>query len=265
MITTSTRIDTEDQFSWDNITSTFDNDTLIFRDTLFDNGVARFEQFENGLRSVTTQYDNVDLSTGEAPADGGAFSWTEQSTFYDQDGALEFRETTFDNGVEKFEQFENGVRSFTYQSDNIDQFTGETPADGGAFSWTEQTTYYDPDGVITERETLNDDGTVKVERFEDGERSALGLLDEEDAFDWNAQATLYENGEVSVKATQWDNLDELYLIYEDQALAARLEHNADGTLELTEYGPEGPIVTDYESREGLAPEYDALLPQYADF
>ena len=82
MITTSTRFDTEDQFSWDSITSTFDNDTLIFRDTLFDNGVERFEQFENGVRSVTYQSDNIDQFTGEAPADGGAFSWTEQTTYY---------------------------------------------------------------------------------------------------------------------------------------------------------------------------------------
>ena len=136
MITTSTRFDTEEQFSWDSITSTFDNDTLIFRDTLFDNGVARFEQFENGLRSVTTQYDNFDPFSGEAPADGGAFSWTEQFTGYDENGDIQGRDTLFDNGVQRFEQFENGVRSSTTQYDNIDPFTGEAPADGGAFSWT---------------------------------------------------------------------------------------------------------------------------------
>ena len=217
MITTSTRFDTEDQFSWDSITSTFEDQTLIFRETVYDNGIARSEEFLFGVRASITQYDNVDPITGEAPEDGGAVSWTEQYIEYDPSGTIEFRDTLFDSGVQRIENFQNGVRSITMQYDNIDPITGEAPEDGGAVSWTEQITSYDLNGEIEGRNTVFDDGVTKLEFFQNGVRTTTIQLDNVDpstfegpedggARNWIQLATSYdENGTIEQRSTVFDN------------------------------------------------------------
>ena len=217
MITTSTQFDTEDQFSWDSIISTFDDDTLIFRETAFDNGLARFEEFINGVRSVITQYDNVDLSTGEAPADGGAFLWTEQTIGYDDNGDIEGRNTLFDNGVSKLEFFENGVRTTTIQFDNVDPSTFEAPEEGGAKNWVQQGMSYNENGTLQQRSTIFDNGVAKLEEFEDGVRSSTTQYDNLDpltlespadggAFSWTEQSTYYDqDGAIEFRETTFDN------------------------------------------------------------
>ncbi|WP_156788590.1 hypothetical protein [Roseobacter sp. CCS2] len=249
---------------WEEIITRYDFDGVISeRETTFDDGTQRFELFDNGTRSETVQLDNVDLF-GNPPLDGGAKPWEEIITRYDFDGVISERETTFDDGTQRFELFDNGTRSETVQLDNVDLF-GNPPLDGGAKPWEEIITRYDFDGVISERETTFDDGVEKVEQFEAG---LLIATTEEDVFDfkvWDTKSTTFdEDGNVSVKAVVFDDDDVTYEVFETGVLSAFLEIDADGLddqgnpswgVRLTEYGSDGPMTTTYVNPLDLTAEY----------
>ncbi len=77
---TEIREDTLDQFPWELIETTFDdNGQIIGRFTLFDNQTDRVEEFQNGIRSFMIQ---TDLS-----APGVAVPWQSIETFFDPAGA----------------------------------------------------------------------------------------------------------------------------------------------------------------------------------
>ncbi|PJI91851.1 hypothetical protein BC777_0692 [Yoonia maricola] len=211
----SERDDIADVFSWETITTLFDfGGAISERETIFDDGVTKFEEFDNGIRTSMTQFDNVGFDGVPAP-DGGAKTWQEIYTSYDENGEIDTRETIFDDGVTKFEEFDNGVRASTTQFDNVG-FDGVPAPDGGAKTWQEIYTSYDENGEIDTRETVFDNGVTKFEEFDNGVRASTTQFDnvgfdgvpapDGGAKTWQEIYTSYdENGEIDTRETVFDN------------------------------------------------------------
>ena len=261
--TTTTEFDTENQFDWESISTTITEGVIDSIDTIYDDGVVKYELFENGVRVQTFQDDNLD-EFGEAPADGGAKSWTSIQTNYTETGQIADRETRYDDGVVKFEDFENGVRSRTFQDDNLDEF-GEAPADGGAKSWTSIQTNYDETGQIAQQSILYDNGVEATKEYENGMLQFDVREDVADEFEWNLITTTYEGGERVAKQTQYDNLDSLTQIFDDKMRVAQIEMDGDNSdswaFEVTEFGLDGATVATYDSFEELPEEFAIYFDQ----
>lgn len=187
--------------SWDSIETYFDEGGLIeARFTNYDNGIQRFETFEDGVRSQTSQTDNLDDISGQ-----GVKAWSTIDTYYDQGGVIEAMISQYDNGIVREIFYENGIRAHVRLLDNpLEQI------EPGAANWTEISTYYDQNGVIEARITDYDSGILKEEFFEDGMRVSIMQHDNpnggDSAVSWETNATYYdENGSVEFKFVKFDN------------------------------------------------------------
>lgn len=149
-----------------------DNGMLLSRVTLRDDGIQQEDRYVDGVR---TEKVLVDL--------GDVFAWDRITNLYDETGRIE-KQTLFDDGSERSDYFIAGQRVRTVQTD---------PVDVDLVDWTSRDVTYDADGVAVRRITLYDDGTDRVEDFDDGERA---LVTQEDlvltARIWNLIATTYD-------------------------------------------------------------------------
>lgn len=99
-MSTETRIDTNNEFNWSSITATRDETGAITEiNTIFDSGLVREEEFENGVRSRTFTDDA-----------GDAVSYQYRDESYDAEGVLAQRFTVGDDGVLTSEIFDNEQR-----------------------------------------------------------------------------------------------------------------------------------------------------------
>ncbi len=147
------KIDTNDEFSWDQITIyRNDNGTLAFKSILFDNGIQREDEFDNGILQTSFQTDQS--------VDGLAKNWETYHSYYNSSGEIAFREVIFDTGLKSELTFANGVRAHLVLTDLADAKSFET-----------QNIYYTSTGLMTFRETLFDDGDLRQEEFQNGIRS----------------------------------------------------------------------------------------------
>jgi len=143
------------------------------------------------------------------------------------------------------------VRTSTFQGDNIDQFSGATPEDGGVKSWETIETTYDEGGTVAFKTVVYDNGSTAQTTYEDGARSLLLQEDQEDVFIWKAIVTEYDaDGKVSMKRTAYDNEDETVWLYAEQALQTRIEVDRDGS------DPWGARLTEYQSGETSVTLFD---------
>lgn len=240
--------DTQNLFGWSTIFTITDDATelLLVRETLFDNGLVKLEDFDAGIRTTTRRLDNVDEYTGEPSGPSMRF-WTEIYSTYDGTGVIDLRETLYDDGVLKRESFEAGVRSSMHILDNLDKFTGE-PTGPSARAWSEIYTSYDENGVIELRDTVYDNGVLKLEAFEAGVRSSTHRLDNLDEYtgeptgpsakSWSEILTNFdENGDISYRETAFDNgVSKL----EDFNAGVRTSTNLLDNLDEYTHEPTGP-------------------------
>lgn len=254
--------------AWQEIYTSFDSDGVITgRETVLDDGVIKLEQFEGGIRSFKVELDNVQ-GFGDTAPDGGAKSWQEIYTTYDSAGAISERDTVFDNGVTKLEFFIDGVRSNTTQLDNVDG-SGAPAPDGGAKSWQEIYTTFDSEGVISERETVFDNGVRKQDLFENGERTLIIEEDALDAKEWDFRFTEFDSGgNREFVGTVFDNGDQSVKLFIEGTLEAFLELDSDGLddagnpswgARLTEYDGGQAETTLYADPFDLPSEYLEFL------
>ena len=213
MVTNSSvpQIDSVVDLKWDEFTSFDESGFVTTRETLNDNGVRRLEEFENGIRSTVTQYDNFDPVTGAAPEDGGAKAWAERYTRFDENGDIESRSTSYDNGTSKREVFVDGILSESHQADFLAGGISDTRP------WSFLSTYYDASGKINFHRVIRDDGTRETKRFEDGLLSSIsetdgidpltgGVVDGDGVKNWSNRFTLFDdNGDIESRFTRFDN------------------------------------------------------------
>ncbi len=240
---------------WQEINTQYDFDGLIAgRTTNFDNGTVRDEDFENGIRTVTGQFDNS--------ANGDAVPWQDIFTQYDSDGRIEQRTTTFDDGTVRDENFENGELSFIGQFDNS--------ADGSAAIWQDIITEYGADGQVESRTTNFDNETVRDENFENGERSLTWEFDNSaggSAVPWQSILTEFDpDGQIERRATAFDNETTRVEEFENgvRTTTLQLDESFDGFAApwqsiLTEFDPDGQIerkVTAFDNETTKVEEFE---------
>ena len=224
---------------------------------------------------MISQTDNLDLSTGAAPEDGGAKAWTERYTRFDENGDIESRSTSYDNGTSKREVFVDGILSESHQADFLAGGISDTRP------WSFLSTYYDASGKINFHRVIRDDGTRETKRFEDGLLSSIsetdgidpltgGVVDGDGVKNWSNRFTLFDdNGDIESRFTRFDNgmqkLEEFEAgdlseirwndggedSFEWKSTATRLD-NGVVTSEATLWDNKDQLVVFYENEEEAA-------------
>lgn len=166
-----------------------DQGLLLSRIVNRDDGLRQEDSFVDGVRSKTLLLDVTDV-----------FAWSEVVNIYDESGRNR-KETTFDDGMLRVDIFQDGVRVRTFQTD---------PADVNTFDWTTRDVTYDDAGTPLSRLTRYDDGTERLETFQDGARATVVQDDLVlTARDWSQISAVYDRLE---RLTARD------LIYDDGTL-----------------------------------------------
>ena len=234
--------DTEDTFDWSDITNTYDETGRTRKETTFDDGLIRVDTFQAGVRLRAYQVDpeEVDLK-----------DWTTRDVTYDALGTPLSRLTRFDDGTERVETFQDGVKTQVVQEDLVltaqiwsivaaffdsigrldardllyddgvvrqDSFSAgvrqksflEDAED--TFDWNDIQYLYDPEGVVTSRFQVDDNGDQTLILFDDGQRSERVILDVNGDEDWEVQVTTYDTT---------------------------------GVLDVAEYAEKGTVLNDY--------------------
>ena len=126
----TTIVDTENQFEWDQITSTFnDSNILTNRLTRFDNGNTTEEHFD-GVTGALDVVIEQDLADEE--------SWVQILTSYDNLGTAT-QSTSFDNGVTREDRIQPAL------TEDVPAYLSSRHEydDGEAFGWATRSYNYD--------------------------------------------------------------------------------------------------------------------------
>ncbi len=213
-------------FNWTSKTNYYSpNGDVTVRETFLDNGVIKVEDFAEGARTQTFQYDNPN-SAGD-----GVMSWEHIETYYDQNGVLSERATFNDNGVLRVDSFTDGVRSQIFQYDNPNE------AGDGVKSWDRIEAYYDQNGNLTENATFYDNGIFRLTTYVEGQRASVIEEDNPNAAgdgvkSWDRIETYFDqNGVKTEKATFYDNG------------IFKLETYSDGQLVGVQQSDEGDVAS----------------------
>jgi hypothetical protein len=140
------------------ITAIYDEDTglIVARSVLREDGLVQEDSYMDGVRSATKLLDV-----------GNFFDWADVTNIFDESGRVR-KETTLDNGLLRVDTFQDGVRLRAYQSD---------PDDIDLVDWTTRGVTYDFAGTPLSRLTRYDDGTERLESFQDGVRAEVVQAD----------------------------------------------------------------------------------------
>lgn len=138
-------------------------------------------------------------------------SWEHIETYDDQNGVLSERATFNDNGVVRVASFTDGVRSQIFQYDNPNE------AGGGVKSWDRIEAYYDHNGNLTENATFYDNGIVRAEQWDGGQRTQTVQEDTSDIKSWETHTTIFDpvTGQVGGIAIVYDNGVQRDTVYRD--------------------------------------------------
>lgn len=206
--------------SWVQIETLYNAQNVTERRVIeFDDGVIRDDFYENGQRVRSLQLDNPDSN------DDGARNWSRQENFYDSEGTLERRLMNFDNGIEREDFYTNGQRASAVLLDNPDS------GDGGTQNWSRQENTYDINGDLALRVTDYDNGRIREETYEAGQRASVYWQDNPTSNDggvysWAATFRSFDtNGDVETDVMIFDNGDGEAEYFEDGELTQLLEYD----------------------------------------
>lgn len=115
-------------------------------------GLLQEDGYVDGVRSTTQLTDIADV-----------FDWADVTNIYDESGRVR-KETTFDDGLLRVDTFQDGVRLRAFQTD---------PDDVNLVDWTTRDVTYDANGTALTRLTRYDDGTDRLETFQDGAKTTV--------------------------------------------------------------------------------------------
>jgi antitoxin component YwqK of YwqJK toxin-antitoxin module len=260
-MTTDLREDTLDEFRWDTIETTRDeNGQIVERITTYDDGVILGQAFENGIVTSLIRFDSLDIKP-----------WTFIGATFDENGTITEKGWTYDDGRRVILEYEEGVLLYKIELDGLSVEEGTRP-------WNIKGTVYDADGQVIEKATNFDDGTAVIKEFDNGIATRTTRID--DSFDgtvkpWEIIITLFdETGELESRVTEFDDGRVREVLFEDGVRSSsvltdvddvrnwdRIEtiFDADGEIErqTKEYDNSDQFVFDYENGEVVREvEYD---------
>lgn len=197
---TVTRTDGEaNAFAWNTIETTYDaGGILSSRVVIFDNGVERYDEFEDGVRTSSTRVDNPNAD------DFGVMSWESIQVNFDLEGNRISRSIQYDDRTSLQTTYENGVR---VQQTQIDPAIDGT----GARNWEFIDSYFDENGDLEERVILYDNGLSRETFYNQGSVTAVYETDNSadgSLYNWETREVFYFNQfEQNIRQTntQFDN------------------------------------------------------------
>ncbi len=188
--------------SWDRIETDFSADgTIEYKTTFYDNGIIHDLRYESGVQAELVQYDNPQDGPG-----GGAKSWDRIETRYDSNGAIAEKVTFNDNGVIVQQAYQNGVIAQSIQMDNPQG--GSTAS---VKSWDRIETNFDETGQRVDKVTFFDNGIIREEYYNAGQRVFMNETDnpqnpDQSAASWSNRQTEYEaDGTIAFRLTEFDD------------------------------------------------------------
>ena len=122
-------------------------------------------------------------------------NWRLQSDRRDEDGALDWRFTLYDDGREQQTDYEAGIRSATTLLDAADTFI-----------WATRSSTFDAEGRPATDVLVYDDGRITTTTFADGIRSNVVQTDPENVAAWERRETTYDGeGRLLQSSTTFDD------------------------------------------------------------
>jgi len=234
--------DTENQFDWTQIQTTYDGDNgdIIFATrATYDAGYEIFGIYENGIlvKEIYSQ-----------PFD--TFGFTSRTIFYSSEGQVVEQSTAYQGGFSVIERFENGSRTEVVFDD--------WAYDDNRREWDTITLTFDENGKISQRQTVNDDSSVETEQFVAGVHELQ--VDFEQKKSWDSIERFYDvDGGLIQRDIVYDNgifrqdfyVDgvKLRVVQTDNAGDAGEGVKSWSSVDTT-YGSDGKIVerlTDYDN------------------
>ena len=219
---------------------------LVTKIIQFDDGIVRVQNFAEGSRTSTFDYDNPN------EAGSGVKAWDRIETYFDATGQKSERATFYDNGIIKVQQYTEGQLTQLLQYDEAD-----------AASWDRiETTFSRSAGSVTKTTlTVGDDGVERVDVREDGKRASLVEIDasaDGTARKWETNARQYdEAGQLAQQRITFDNTDQFVFLYADRAKTQKVEFDGDDSnawvYRVTDYTADGPVVTTYDPGDAATP------------
>lgn len=203
--------------SFDRIEAQFDaNGLLENRVTFYDNGTVKEELWQDGVRTVTNQYDNPQELGGP-----GVKAWDQAQTIYDASGQKVGKVTFYDDGRVLSQEWSEGLLSHSLMEDNPGDGTG------GAKSWDRIETFFDGAGQASSRITIYDNGSTREDSFQFGQKVSSIAIDVEDNTDWIQSETYYDAfGSRETRTTQYDDGRVTYQTYAFGQLASSITEDA---------------------------------------
>lgn len=199
MTTTTTVIDTEDQFNWNSITKTFDQGgNLTNRFTLYDDDTTSSYDYASNGRFLSRVF--TDSSQGSS-----AKNWESITYTYNVEiDKLDSKEIIYDNGI---------VKQFTYETTNFgNSLSSVVQYDTDNIkSWQERSVYYEDDGTIEKTSTIYDNQTATINEYANGNlerQTQFDISEDGSAKSWAQIITRYdaaETGLVTSKDIIYDN------------------------------------------------------------
>ena len=132
------------------------------------------------------------------------YIWSFIEETFDGPTLLERRQVN-DNGTELYQLYSNGVLTTRYDLD-------DQTVPGGVKPWEMIETHYNPDGTLAVRFITYDNGTNRVDEYENGMRVRTTMLDDpvgnggDGAKSWSRIDSYYDqSGKIEGRATYYDN------------------------------------------------------------
>ena len=203
-----TQFDAQNAHNWEFQHIMYDpNGDMMRRETFFDNGISKTEEFFEGRLFYTVEYDDSEWSNGSNQHD-----WELIHTEYDELGRMLGRYVSFDDGGYKQEYYMDGVLDWVEEHDGTMPDV-EDPMQFGSHDWQVRYFDYDANGQLEFRFIQYDDGSTHEDIYFDGNLVESRRTDTSyefegrlGAYDWEWVVTYYEqNGEIAGEFYQYDN------------------------------------------------------------
>jgi hypothetical protein len=256
---TTTIFDTEDEFIWDSVAKTVDENGILTDKLIrYDNDTVTAGTYTNGQRTSVIQIDES--------SDGSAKSWKDITTNFTIDGVITDKVIQYDNDTVRIDGYTSGQRtSMTFRDESNE---------GSARNWQEITTNYDVNGLISDKVFVYDNDTIRFDSYSEGSRTSMLQVDESHlgaGKSWEEIYTTYNSdGTVQDRTTIYDDGRVRRVDFED--ISDTYGNPIDGkTISIADTGDIfnwDAAITTYDADNNLVNKIivydneDALLFQY---
>ena len=207
--------DTENQFEWSYIQTTYSRGRVSEKFVIYDDGSQGTRLYDRGAILSEVRVDD--------PNDPDTNLWSEIRTEFDANGQVASIETTYDNGVVQMDSYSDGQLTYSLSVDS--RVSDAEP-------WQQIERFYDAQGQLRDEITLLDTGIVETAHFASGVMTHRTQYDAQgvDAADWTEIESFYDSlGQLEREVTTLDTgviQDETYV---NGVLSYRVSYDDPGT------------------------------------